>query len=90
MKGEGQFGPRKNYLQKFQPRINADSNDGTFLSDDVDLVYIDLKNFSLDGDNFNDSDPETVIHVRRMGWCSRHKRRKACKKEVSKELMPVV
>ena len=66
MKGKGQFGPRKNYLQKFQSRISADSNDGTFLSDDVDLVYIDLKNFSLDGDNLNDSDPETVIHVRRM------------------------
>ena len=55
----------------------------------MDLVYIDLNNFSFDDDNFDDGDPETIIHVRRMGWYNRHKQRKAYKKEISKELMPV-
>ena len=47
------------------------------------------KNINLDDDNFDVDDPETTIHVRLMTWCNRYKQLKACKKEKSKELMPI-
>ena len=46
--------------------VNADS-DVTFFSDDMDL----------DDDNFDDDDPETIIHTRLMAGCNRYKQRKA-------------
>ena len=43
---------------------------------------------SLDDGNFDD-DPETIIHVSLMAWCNRYTQHKACKKDISKKLMPV-
>ena len=39
--------------------VNADS-DVAFFSDDMGLVNVDLSNVGLNGDNFNDNDPEIV------------------------------
>ena len=39
--------------------------------------------------NLDDGDPETIIHVRPLAGCERYKQCKACKKEKSKELMPL-
>ena len=63
---------------------DKDSDIVTFFSDDLDLNTIDLNNI-----NFDEQDPETIINVRLMAWCNRNKQGKACKKEISKELMAV-
>ena len=34
----------------------------TFFSDDLILVTKDLNNINLDGDNFDENDPEIIIH----------------------------
>ena len=46
------------------------------------LVNVDLNNVSPDDDNFDDVDPETIIHARLMAWCNRYKHLKACEKEM--------
>ena len=68
--------------------VNVGSNNAAIFSDDVAL-YVDITNVSLDDDNFDSDNPETIIHVRLVAWCNKYKQREACKKEISKELMPV-
>ena len=62
---------------------NEDS-DVKFLSDGMGFVNVDLNNVNLGDDNFDNYDPQTIIHVRIMAWCNSYKQRKACKKEISK------
>ena len=81
---------RIKYLNDDIVFVNADSDNVTFFSDDVGLVNEDLNKFSLDGVNFGDDDLETIICVRLMAWFNRYKQRKNVKKEIRKELMPVV
>ena len=50
---------------------------------------IDLNNIYLNDGNFDENGPGTIIHVRLMSCCDRCKHRKACKKEISKEVMAV-
>ena len=66
--------------------VNTDSYVSIF-SDDMGLVNVDVNNFSLSDNNFDFDDPETVIHVKLVTWCKKLKQRKACKKEISKELL---
>ena len=35
------------------------------------ILYI--YNISLDDNNFDEDDPETIAHVRLMPWCNKHK-----------------
>ena len=58
---------------------DINSNIVTFFSDDMGLNTIDLNSINFDNNNFNDDDPETIIHVRFMAWCNRFQQRKACK-----------
>ena len=53
------------------------------------LNTIDLNNINLNDNNVDENDPETIIHVILMAWCSKHKQHEACQKEISRELMPV-
>ena len=69
---------------------DVDSNIITFLMDDMGFNTIDLNNINLgDDNNFDEDDPETINHVRLMAWPNRCKQQKVCRKERSKELMPV-
>ena len=52
-------------------------------------LNVDLNNINLDDINFDEDDPESIIHVRLMTWCYRFKQRKALKKNINKGLMPV-
>ena len=45
----------------------------TFFSDDLILVTKDLNNINLDGDNFDENDPEIIIHDWIMACCNRYK-----------------
>ena len=51
------------------------------------FLSIDLDKINLDDVNFDEDDPETLIHVRPMTY--RYKQYKSCKKDISKKLMPV-
>ena len=48
------------------------------------ILSVGFCNINLDDVNFDEDDPETIIHVRRMGWRNRFKQRKAFKKDISK------
>ena len=39
-----------------------------------------FNNISLDDNNFDEDDPETIIHVRLIAWRNRFKQRKTFKK----------
>ena len=47
-----------------------------------------LHDINLDDVNFYEDDPETIIHIELRTWHNRLKHHKACKEEISKELMP--
>ena len=68
--------------------VNTDSHNVTFFSDTVGLNTIDINNINLNDDNFDENDPETIIHFRHMARCNRYKQCKACKKEIRKDLIP--
>ena len=63
---------------------NANSDNVTFFSNEMGLNTTDLNDMNLDDDNFDEDDFETIIHVRFVAWFTKHKQRKACKKEISK------
>ena len=52
------------------------------------ILNIDLKNINLDN-NFDEVDPDTVIHIRLLARYIKLGRCKALKKELNQELMPV-
>ena len=52
-----------------------------FFCDEMGILSVDL--------NFDEDDPEIIIHVRLMAWYNRFKQSKACKTDVSRELMHV-
>ena len=64
--------------------VKVGSNHVTFFSDEMGVLGEDLNNINLDHVNFDQDNPETIIHVRLMACRNRIKQ---CK--ISKELMPV-
>ena len=53
------------------------------------LRSLNLNNVNLDDDIFDDYDPEIISHIRLLTWQDKFKEHKACKKEISKQLLPV-
>ena len=53
------------------------------------ILSIDLNNINLDDTNYDEDDPETIIHVRLLAWHSKFENCKALKKELNEELMLV-
>ena len=54
----------------------------------MDILSIDLNNFSLDDANYDDDNPETIIHIRIFTW--HFEKRKALKKRYKRKLMLVM
>ena len=52
------------------------------------ILNIDLNNINLDN-NFDEDDPDTIIFIRLSPWHIKFEKRKALKKSISEELMPV-
>ena len=52
------------------------------------ILSVDLNNINLNDANFDDNDPETIVHVRLLAWCNQLKQHKAFK-DISKKLMSV-
>ena len=55
--------------------VNEDFNYVTFFSDEMGILSVDLNNVNLDDVNFDEGDPETIIHVKLTSWRNRHKQR---------------
>ena len=51
------------------------------------ILSIDLNKFNPDDTNYDEGDPETVIHIRILAWHIKFEKRKALEKELNKELM---
>ena len=50
----------------------------------VGIVHVDLGNINLNYDNnFDEDDPETIIHVRHLTWCNKSGKYKEFKKDAS-------
>ena len=53
------------------------------------ILSVDLNNINLDDADFDEDDPENIIHVRLMAWLNRLKQLKAFRQDIRKKLMPV-
>ena len=60
--------------------VNEVSNYVTLFSNEMGILSAGLSNINLDDVNFDEDDPETIIHIRRMAWRNRFKQRKAFRK----------
>ena len=67
--------------------FDEDPGSFTFSSDEMGILSVHHDKINLDV-NFDEDDPETIIHVRLMPWHNRYKQCKSCKKDISKGLMP--
>ena len=55
----------------------------------IGILNIDLNCINLHDNNFDENDSGTIIHARPLAWHIRLEKRKALKKELNEELMPV-
>ena len=56
--------------------INEDSGDAGFIYDEMDVVNVNLNNINVDN-NFDEEDPNTIIHNSLLPW---HTKLGKCKK----------
>ena len=68
--------------------LNEDSSNAIFNYNEMGILNIDLNCINLDDNNFEEDDPDTIIHVRLLAWHTKFEKRKALKKELNEELMP--
>ena len=68
--------------------FNEDSNNVVFNCNEMCILNIDINNINLDN-NFDEDDPHTIILIRLLAWHTKFEKRKALKKDISEELMPV-
>ena len=57
---------------------NEDFNNVTFITNQRHILAVVLDKINLD--NFDEDDPNTIIHVRHLAWLSKFERCKALKK----------
>ena len=60
--------------------INEDSGDAGFIYDEMDVVNVNLNNINVDN-NFDEEDPNTIIHNRLLPWHTKLGKCKKLKKE---------
>ena len=68
--------------------FDEDSVDVTFCCKEMGIFGVNLNNVNLDN-NFDEDDPRTIILIRLLAWHRKFKKRRALKKKISKELMPI-
>ena len=66
-----------------------DSSNVVFHCNEMVILIIDLNCINLDDNNFDEVDSDTIIHVKLLAWPTKFEKRKALKKELNEELMPV-
>ena len=60
-----------------------------FFGSEMGIHREDLHNINLDDDDFYEDDSEINIHVRLLAWRNKFEKRKSCKRDRSKRLIPV-
>ena len=61
--------------------FHGDFNKVTLFTNQIDIVAVDLDKIIIDyGNSFDEDDPETIIYVRLLAWCSKFKKRKSLRK----------
>ena len=65
--------------------FNEDSGNVIFSCNEMGILNIDLNNDT----NYNEDDPETIIHIKLLAWLIKFEKRKPLKKELNEELMLV-
>ena len=48
--------------------FNEDSSDAIFSCNKLSILIIDLYNINLDNTNYDEDNPETIIHIRVLAW----------------------
>ena len=69
--------------------FNEDSGDAVFSCNKMGILSIYFNNINLDDTNYDEDDPETIIHIILLAWHIKFEKRKALKKELNEELMLV-
>ena len=71
---------------------NEDFDKVTFIACERHILAADLAKINLDnGNDFEEDDPDTIIHVRLLAWLIVVNSKNArCLKKISLELMPIV
>ena len=64
-----------------------DSGNDIFSCIEMGILNIDFNNINLNDTNYDEDDPETIIHVRLLAWHIEFEKCKALKKKISEELM---
>ena len=67
------------YAHDSLPLLDEDSSGVTFCCNQLGNLNVNLNNINLDN-NFDEDDPDTIIHIRHLVLHSRFKKRKALKK----------
>ena len=60
--------------------FDEDSSNIIFCSDEMGILRVNLNNINHDDTNYEENDPDSVIHVRLLAWHSKFGKRKALKK----------
>ena len=68
--------------------FNEDSGNVAFICNGMDILNIDINNINLDN-NFDEDDPDAIILIRLLAWHIKFEKRKALKKIINEELMPI-
>ena len=56
-----------------------------FFTTQIGILDVDLEKINLDdGNNFDEDDHDTIIHIRFLVWCNKFETRKALKQDISK------
>ena len=69
--------------------FNEDSSNVKFCCNKIGILSVNLNNINLDGINHEEDGPNTIILIRLLSWHVKFVKRKALKKELNEELMPV-
>ena len=68
--------------------FNEDSGNGVFSCNKIGIFNVDLNNINLDN-NFDEDHPNTITFIKLLAWHNKFEKRKAPKKELNEELMPI-
>ena len=66
---------------------NENSGNAVFSFNEAGIVSIDLNSINLDNINYDEDDPETIIHIIILAWHMKFEKRKTLKKEVNGKIM---
>ena len=69
--------------------FDEDFGNIVFHCNEIGILNIDLNCINLDDNNLDENDHITIIHVRLLAWHIKFEKRKALKKDIREELMPV-